>query len=107
VKKGGSVTIGIYATQRSPHYWERPNDFVPERFAPERANEIHKWAYLPFGGGPRVCIGQMFALTEAVLIAATIGQRYRLVLKPGHPVEAMPVFTLQTSHGLPMSLVAR
>lgn len=107
LKKGTGVTIGIYPTQRSPKYWERPNDFVPERFAPENADKIVKWAYLPFGGGPRLCIGQMFALTEAVMMLATIAQRYKLRLKPGHPVRPMPVFTLQTSHGLPMTLEAR
>ncbi len=107
LKKGSGVTVGIWATQRSPQYWERPDEFVPERFSPEHADKIQKWSYLPFGGGPRLCIGQMFALTEAVLMLATIAQRYKLRLKPGHPVRPMPVFTLQTSHGLPMTLEAR
>ena len=77
---------------------------MPERFAPENADKIVKWSYLPFGGGLRLCIGQMFALTEAVMMLATIAQRYKLRLKPGHPVRPMPVFTRQTSHGLPMTL---
>ena len=61
-----------------------------------------RFAYLPFGAGPRQCIGNQFALTEAQLVLASIAQRYQLRLLPGHPVRPNPIFTLRTSHGLPM-----
>jgi cytochrome P450 len=65
------------------------------------------WAYLPFGAGPRLCIGNQFALTEAQLVLASIAQRYQLRLLPGHPVRPNPIFTLRTSHGLPMTAQRR
>ena len=73
----------------------------------ERAAKRPNFAYLPFGGGPRQCIGNTFALTEATLILATVAQRYRLRLVPGHPVSPKSVFVLKTSHGLPMTLHPR
>jgi len=67
--------------------WEEPERFDPERFTPERAATRPAYAYFPFGGGPRVCIGNSFAMMEAQLILSTVAQRYQLHLIPGHPVE--------------------
>lgn len=92
---------------RSPRYWDDPLAFKPERFAPENAAALYKGAYLPFGAGPRQCIGNVFALTEAVLILATVAQRYSLRLQPGHRVEPDPVLTLNSKFGLPMTLEPR
>lgn len=100
-------TLNIYAVHRDPRWWENPEKFDPERFTPERSANRPPFAYLPFGGGPRLCIGNTFALTEAQLILATIAQRYQLRLKPNHPVRPNPIFVLRTSHGLPMQLQAR
>lgn len=99
-----SVSLIFYNVHRDPRFWEAPEQFEPERFTPERSVERHPFAYLPFGGGPRQCIGSTFALTEAQLVLACIAQRCRLRLAPGHPVKPNPIFTLRTSHGLPMYL---
>jgi cytochrome P450 len=91
---------------RHPAFWENPDAFDPERFAPEHSEGRPHFAYFPFGGGQRLCIGAGFAMTEAQLILATVAQRYRLHLVPGHPVEPEPLITLRPSRGLPMTLHA-
>jgi cytochrome P450 len=86
-----------------PRFWDSPEQFDPERFTPERSAGRLPFAYLPFGAGPRQCIGNIFALNEAQLVLASVAQRYQLRLQPGHPVEPRPIFVLRTSHGLPMT----
>ncbi len=83
IPKGAYVLMFPSTTHRHPAFWERPDVFDPERFAPSRAAGRHRFAYFPFGGGPRLCIGNQFALTEAQLILATILPRYQLRLLPG------------------------
>ena len=78
--------------------------FDPERFTPERSAGRPHYAYFPFGGGPRLCIGQHFAMMQAQLILATVAQRYRLQLVPGHPVEPELSLALRPRHGLPMTV---
>jgi cytochrome P450 len=107
IKKGYGINIPIWSMHRSLRYWDDPLAFKPERFAPENAAALHKVAYLPFGAGPRQCIGSVFALTEAVLILATVAQRYKLRLQPGHRVEPDPVLTLNAKYGLPMTMQPR
>src|SRR6185437_12041327 len=99
-----NIIICSFVTHRHPAFWEEPERFDPERFSPERAEERPNFAYLPFGGGPRICIGNAFAITEAQLVVATIAQRYRLRLAPGHPVELHPLITLRPRHGMRMTL---
>jgi cytochrome P450 len=100
-----SVILMIpYVTHRHPAFWEHPEWFDPERFTPECAVARPRYAYYPFGGGPRQCIGNNFALMEAHLILATVAQRYRLHLVPGHEVEAEALLTLRPRYGLPMIL---
>jgi cytochrome P450 len=89
---------------RHPDFWERPEAFDPERFAPERAAGRHRFAYFPFGGGPRVCIGNQFAFTEAQLILATILSRYQFRLLPGTSVIPEPLITLRPRGGLLMTM---
>ncbi|MCL4263311.1 MAG: cytochrome P450 [Anaerolineae bacterium] len=101
------ITLSPYLTHRHPDFWEEPLKFDPERFAPERVAERPRYAYLPFGGGPRQCIGSSFAMTEAVLLLATIARRFRAELKPGHQVEMEPLITLRPKGGLPMILRGR
>jgi cytochrome P450 len=98
------VTVSPFVTHRHPTYWENPEGFDPERFAPERSRERPPYAYFPFGGGPRMCIGNNFALMEGQLILATIAQRFRLDLVPGHPVVPEPLVTLRAKYGLRMTL---
>lgn len=98
------ILLAPYVTQRDPRWWENPDQFDPERFTPERSASRPHYAYVPFGAGPRVCIGNAFALTEATLVLATIAQHFRLRLVPGQRVEPWPIFTLRTRYGLPMTL---
>ncbi|HEX9037451.1 MAG TPA: cytochrome P450 [Ktedonobacterales bacterium] len=107
VPAGTAVLISPYSIQRHPDYWERPNEFDPERFAPEREASRPRFAYLPFGGGPRQCIGNTFALTEAHIILATVAQRYRLCLDPDREAQASPLITLRPESGLRMRLERR
>jgi cytochrome P450 len=106
VRKGTTVHIPIWTIHRSPRYWDRPLEFDPGRFAPESAAKLYKGAYLPFGAGPRQCIGNTFALAEATLILAQVVRRVSLRLRPGHRVEPDPVLTLNVRSGLPMTAVA-
>lgn len=101
------LNLSPYLTHRHPDFWDSPQSFDPERFTPERKAERPRYAYLPFGGGPRQCIGNNFALTEAILLLASISQKFRLDLKPGHPVMVEPLITLRPKNGLPMNLTAR
>lgn len=107
IPAGSIVFISPYLMHRLPQYFPEPDRFDPERFRPEREKELPRYAYIPFGGGPRVCIGNAFALMEARLILATIGQRYRLTLAQAEPAELLPQITLSPAGGLRMNLVAQ
>jgi len=107
VAKGSVVSIVPWVIHRHRLLWDRPEAFDPERFAPERAAQRPRFAYIPFGGGPRICIGAGFAMTEALIILAMLGQRYRLRLAPGATVEPVGLITLRPRHGLPMILERR
>jgi cytochrome P450 len=107
IPPNASVNLVFNNAHHDPRWWENPEQFDPERFTPERSAERPNFAYTPFGGGPRLCIGNMFALTEAQLVLATIVPRYQLRLVPGHPVKPNPIFVLRTSHGLPMYVQPR
>ncbi len=104
VRPRTNIIICSFVTHRHPSFWEEPERFDPERFSSERSQRRPDFAYLPFGGGPRICIGNAFATTEAQLVVATIAQRYRLRLVPGHPVELHPLITLRPRHGIRMTL---
>ncbi len=101
------ITMSPYITHRHPDFWDEPERFDPQRFTPERKAERPRYAYLPFGGGPRLCIGNSFAMTEATLLLASIVQRYRLTLLPGTQVELEPLITLRPKGKLMMRLTAR
>ena len=98
------IWLSPYATHRHPDFWENPEVFDPERFSPERSTGRQHFAYFPFGGGPRLCIGSNFAMMEAQLILAPIAQRYRLRLMPGQRVEPEVLLTMRPRNGLPMLL---
>jgi cytochrome P450 len=107
IPAGATVLVVPWMLHRKPSLWDNPDRFEPERFAPERAAGRPRYAYIPFGAGPRICIGAAFAIEEALLILATIAQRYRLRLKPGHPVEPQGLITLRPRYGLQMRLERR
>jgi cytochrome P450 len=100
------VWMSPYVTHRHPDFWENPEAFDPERFTPERSASRPRFAYFPFGGGPHLCIGNAFAMMEAQLLLATIAQRYRPRLLPGHEVKPKVVLTLQPDN-LPMTIQER
>jgi cytochrome P450 len=104
---GTIVAIGTWVTHRHPDFWEEPERFDPTRFTAARSAGRPRFAYLPFSGGARQCVGSSFAMLEARLVLAMLAQRFRLRLVPGHPVVPDPTFTLRPRFGLPMVIEAR
>jgi cytochrome P450 len=96
-----------YVTQRHPDFWPHPDQFKPERFAPDRSRELHPFAFFPFGAGPRACIGKPLALLEMPLVLATIVQRYDFRLVLDRPVLPVLRVTLGPRNGLWMTIHAR
>jgi cytochrome P450 len=107
LRRGSTVLISPWLLHRHRKLWRDPEIFDPERMAPERSAERPRFAYIPFGAGPRICIGASLALTEAVLILASIAQHYRPRLVEGAVVEPIGLITLRPRHGLPMRLERR
>ena len=107
VKAGTQVFISPWILHRHRALWDDPETFDPERFSPERSARRPRFAYLPFGGGPRVCIGAMFALTEANLILAGLAQHYRPRLAPGQDIKLRSRITLSPEGGMKMMLDRR
>lgn len=101
IPAGSILFVSPYVLHRHPRLWEDPEGFDPRRFATQPA----RGTYLPFGGGPRQCIGNGFALMEAQLVLSTILRRVRLELEPGHPVLPEPGITLRPRHGMRMRVV--
>ena len=104
LEAGSRVVVSPYAVHRHPEFWDEPERFRPERFEPALSAARHSYAYIPFGGGPRVCIGQHLATLEALVIVAVLAQEWRLALVPDHPVEIDAGITLRAKHGLRMTL---
>jgi len=100
VPRGTSLWISQYVVHRDPRYFDEPEAFRPERWADDLAKRLPRYAYFPFGGGPRVCIGNTFATLEAVLLLATLAQRFRLDLVPGHRIEPFASITLRPRRGV-------
>lgn len=107
IPAGTDFNVVTFRTHRDGQYWDQPERFIPERFSPEREASIPKHAYLPFGGGPRICIGNSFAMMEARLMLATIAQRYQFRLAPGQKITLDPLITLRPHGGLHMRVEAR
>ncbi len=107
IPAGTPVFFIQYVTHRHPDFWEQPDLFDPDRWRPERSAGRPSFAYFPFGGGPRLCIGNNFALMEAQLVLATVAQRFRLRLARNFPVEPRPMVTLRPRNGIWMTLEPR
>jgi len=107
VPRGTQIFAFQWVTQRDPRFFDNPDHFEPERWTPERSEQILKYAYFPFGAGPRQCIGNYFAMMEIVLLLATIGQRFKFRPQPEHEVELLPVLSLRPKNGLPMVVSSR
>lgn len=104
VPKGAICLMSPYVMHRNPRYFPEPERFDPERFTPEAKQKRPRFAYFPFGGGPRMCIGERFAWMEGVLLLATIAQHWRFNLVPKQIIEPHPQITLRTRHGVKMIL---
>jgi cytochrome P450 len=102
IPRGATVIIPVHAIHHDARWWPDPEVFDPTRFLPEHARGRHRSAYLPFGGGRRVCIGTSFALMETTLIAAMLSRRFVFDVVPGHPVEPEATLTLRPRHGIRM-----
>ncbi|HMV99203.1 MAG TPA: cytochrome P450 [Acidobacteriota bacterium] len=96
-----------YVTHRDPRFFDQPEVFDPQRWTPEARSLRPKFSYFPFGGGPRLCIGESFAWMEGILVLATIIQRWQLQLVAGHQVETQALITLRPKHGMKMCPKAR
>ena len=101
------LLLSPWVVQRDPRWWPEPARFDPGRWHPEAVERRPKFAYFPFGGGTRVCIGERFAWAEGVLVLATIAQRWRMQLVADQIVETQAVITLRPRSGVRMSLEAR
>ncbi|CAG7624282.1 cytochrome P450 [Paenibacillus allorhizosphaerae] len=105
---GDTLMMSQFVMHRNPKYYDNADQFIPERFAGDLLKRIPQFAYFPFGGGPRVCIGNNFALMEATLLFATIASKFKLRLAPGHhEVVPEPLVTLRPKNGLNMVISAR
>jgi cytochrome P450 len=101
------VFMSQYVMHRDPRYYDEPDRFDPERWASESQTERPKFAYFPFGGGPRLCIGESFAWMEGTLLLAALAQTWRARLVPGQAVELLPLITLRPKDGISMTLERR
>ncbi|MFP2933484.1 cytochrome P450 [Pyxidicoccus sp. 3LG] len=107
VAPGTLVTAISYVFHRHPEFWDAPDTFNPDRFAPERVAARHKFAFLPFGAGQHICIGNNLALMEGTLALAMTAQRFRVSVAPGWKVEVQPSVVLQPRGGLPVTVSRR
>lgn len=102
-----NVLVPIFYLHNSTKYWDQPEKFMPERFAPERRNTIDRYVYMPFGGGPRFCIGNNFAMLEMQIIIIILYRHFRFRLKVGFEVVQEPLVTLRPRYGVQMVAVRR
>jgi len=105
IPKGSTVIIPIHAIHHDERFWPNPELYDPSRFLPDADGHPpvrHRSAYLPFGGGKRICIGTSFALMETTLMTAMMSQRFVYDLVPGHPVEPEATLTLRPRNGVKM-----
>lgn len=107
IAAGTTVYMSPWVSHRDPRWFEDPLEFRPDRWNNDLAKRLPRFAYLPFGGGPRVCIGNSFALMEAALVVASVLHRYRLTHRPGQTVSIFPSITLRPAEGMRMVLERR
>lgn len=107
VPAGSTVMMNQWVMHRDARYYDQPDRFNPDRWLDERVKKTPKFAYFPFGGGPRTCIGASFATMEGVLVLATIAQKYQLRTAPDSPVEPLPTMTLRPNRGIKVVLTRR
>lgn len=102
LKRGSTIYVSPYVSHRDPRYFDQPDDFQPERFADGWEKRIPRYAYYPFGGGSRVCVGQAFAELEAKIVLAMLLPRFGFTLEAKGEILPEPVATLRPKDGLPL-----
>jgi cytochrome P450 len=107
IPAGTTVIISPWVSHRNPRYFADPVAFRPERWDNGFADTLPRFAYIPFGGGPRICIGNRFAMMETILVLATVAQRFHLELQDDQPVVPLPSITLRPKDGIWVKLVSR
>ena len=107
IPKGAVLCISPIISHRDSRWFDNPMEFHPDRWTPEFREKLHRFAYFPFGGGPRFCIGDGFAWMEAKLVMAAMGQRWRVHHDPTHKIEFMPLVSLRPKDGMPLFLEQR
>ena len=107
MRAGAFVIMPTWAVHRDVRWFDKPEEFRPERWDGDGARRLHRFAYLPFGGGPRQCIGNTFAMMEVILVLAAIAQAFRLALVPGQTVIPAPYITLRPEPGIRVRLESR
>jgi cytochrome P450 len=107
IPAGANLIMSQWIMQRNPTFFSQPENFDPDRWATPECQKLPRFAYFPFGGGARQCIGAGFAMMEAVLLLATIAREFELNLVDHHPVKAIPSFTLRPKQGIRMWLKRR
>lgn len=107
IAKGTSVIMSQWLKHHDGRYFSQPEKFQPERWLSEEIKTLPKFAYFPFGGGPRICIGNAFAVMEATLVLAVVAQKFRLTAKSGYKVEPWPAITLQARGGIFLKVESR
>ena len=107
VPKGSALFVSPYVSHRDPRWFPEPERFDPERWSPEQRAARPRFAYFPFGGGPRLCIGEPFAKLASVMALSTLARRWRARLVPGHRVEPQTLITLRPRYGMKMTLERR
>jgi cytochrome P450 len=104
---GEEAVCLIYCMHRNKRVWDQPEFFIPERFAPETSSGRHRFAYMPFGGGPRICIGMKFAYLEAAAILASLVRRLHFAPNPAHPIKPILRVTMRPQGGMPLYVSPR
>ncbi len=107
LRRGDIVLMAQAVMHYDPRFWAQPEQFDPDRWTPDAEAQRPKFAYFPFGGGPRVCIGEQFAWMEQMLLLATLGQSWQMRLAPGQAVATQPIITLRPRFGMRMVLERR
>lgn len=107
IKKEEDIAVSVHSLHRNAKYWDHPNNFNPDRFARENKKNRVPYSYLPFGGGPRLCIGQNFAQMEMQLILVMLLRRYKFDLVSKDPICFKPLLTLCPSDGVKVRVCKR
>lgn len=107
IAKGEIIGVFIYGAHRSPTHWDNPDIFDPSRFSPQNIKKIPAFAYFPFGGGPRLCIGQQFAMMEMIQAIFHLLEHFAFTLDPDQKIDINPLITLRPRHGMRMNINLR